>query len=141
VAFVFKVLCVPRSLGARGQSVDHVRLFRNLPGLAWEHRIHEQILPPLKRRGATPRWADVVVQHIGYQNPKLQPRSWRATCGLLHLEYQEQPNHPYTLFKHGPDLPRPGQGGRGAGLLSPELARVRGGRFDRAQALRVYHPV
>lgn len=101
VAFVFKVLCVPREPGGQGTVVDHVRLFRNLPGLAWEHRIHEQILPSLKRRGATPRWADVVVHHIGYQDPQLQPQKLARNLRLLHLEYQEQPHHPYTLFNMG----------------------------------------
>ena len=92
---------MPREPGGQGTVVDHVRLFRNLPGLAWEHRIHEQILPALKRRGATPRWADVVVHHIGYQDPQLQPQKLARNLRLLHLEYQEQPNHAYTLFNMG----------------------------------------
>ncbi len=53
VAYVFKVLCPPKNAGDSGTVVDHVRLFRNLPGLSWEHRIHEQILPALRRRAPT----------------------------------------------------------------------------------------
>ena len=101
VAYVLKVLCVPKNSADQGTVVDHVRLFRNLPGLAWEHRVHEQILPALKRRGANSRWADVVVHHIGYQDPKAQPQKLERNLRLLLLEYQEQPNHPYTLFNLG----------------------------------------
>src|SRR5439155_2071405 len=72
VAFVVKCLCLPTQDTGVSTMVDHVRLFRNLQGLRWEHRIHEQILPGLKDRGATVRWSDVVVHHVGYQDPALR---------------------------------------------------------------------
>src|SRR5262249_28419322 len=31
--------------------VDHIKLFRNRPDLRFEHRIHEQILPAIRRAG------------------------------------------------------------------------------------------
>ncbi len=101
VAYVFKVLCPSTNPDDPGTVVDHVRLFRNLPGLSWEHRMHEQILPALRRRGASTRWADVVVRHIGYQDSKAQPLKLERNLRLLHLEYQEQPYHPFTLFNLG----------------------------------------
>ncbi len=101
VAYVFKCLCLPDRESGVATAVDHVRLFRNLPGLAWEHRIHEQILPALKRRGATVRWSDVVVHHVGYVDPALRRRKQERDRRILEREYAEQPDHPFTLFNLG----------------------------------------
>ncbi len=43
----------------------------------------------------------MVVHHIGYQDPKAQPLKHERNLRLLHLEYQEQPYHPFTLFNLG----------------------------------------
>jgi len=66
--------------------VDHVRLFRNLPGVRWEYRVHEQILPAVRRAGGRVRWSDAVVRHTGYQDPALRGRKLerprpQAVCG------------------------------------------------------------
>src|SRR5262249_36009081 len=45
VAYALKCLCVARDESDSGTVVDHVRLFPRRPGLRWEHRVHEQILP------------------------------------------------------------------------------------------------
>ncbi len=37
MAFACKCLCVPKQADEPGTVVDHIRLFRNLPGLQWEH--------------------------------------------------------------------------------------------------------
>jgi glycosyltransferase involved in cell wall biosynthesis/tetratricopeptide (TPR) repeat protein len=102
VAYVVKCLCVPKDHTSEPTVVDHVRLFPNVPGLAWEHRIHEQILPSLKRHGvtATP-WCDVVVHHVGYQDPVVRQQKLQRDLEILLLEYREQPNHPFTLFNLG----------------------------------------
>ncbi len=47
VGFVVPVQFVEEGEGA-GTRVDHVKLFRNLPGVKFEGRIHEQILPSLR---------------------------------------------------------------------------------------------
>ncbi len=52
VGFVVPVQCVEDGPGA-GTRVDHVKLFRNLPGVEFEGRIHEQVLGSL--RAAMPR--------------------------------------------------------------------------------------
>ncbi len=101
VAFACKCLCVPKQEGEPGTVVDHIRLFRNLPGLQWEHRIHEQILTALRRRGATSRWCDVVIQHLGYRDPALLKQKLERDLRHLTKEYAEQPNHPFTLFNMG----------------------------------------
>src|SRR5262245_7505521 len=38
--------------------VDHVRLFRNHPQLRWKYRVHEQILPGVKRLGCDIGWTE-----------------------------------------------------------------------------------
>jgi glycosyltransferase involved in cell wall biosynthesis/tetratricopeptide (TPR) repeat protein len=101
VAYVVKCLCLPTEDAGTATVVDHVRLFPNLPGLQWEHRLHEQILPALRRQGTATRWCDVVVQHVGYQDPALRQRKLARDLRILTLEYQEQPGHPFTLFNMG----------------------------------------
>src|SRR5207244_994995 len=47
--FVVPVQFVEDGSSAAGTRVDHVKLLRNLRGLAFQGRIHEQILPSLRR--------------------------------------------------------------------------------------------
>jgi glycosyltransferase involved in cell wall biosynthesis/tetratricopeptide (TPR) repeat protein len=101
VAFVIKCLCLPDKESGSATVVDHIRLFRNLPGLSWEHRIHEQILPALRRLGAMPRWSDVVVNHVGYVDPATRQRKMERDLRILKLEHSEMPEHPFTLFNLG----------------------------------------
>jgi glycosyltransferase involved in cell wall biosynthesis/tetratricopeptide (TPR) repeat protein len=100
-AYIFKCLCMPDPETGAETEVDHVRLFPNLPGLQWEHRVHEQILPALRRREVRTRWCDVTVHHVGYQDPAQQPAKLQRNLRLLTLEYQEQQDHPFTLFNLG----------------------------------------
>jgi tetratricopeptide (TPR) repeat protein len=98
--------------GDTSTTVQHVRLFPNLPGLAWEFRVHEQILPALRRRGVPVRFAGVTVQHTGYQDPALQEGKRLRNLRLLEMELAEQPDHPYTLFNLGctyQDMSRPAE--------------------------------
>src|SRR5260370_23496444 len=84
VAFVVNCLCLPDETGISTE-VTHVRLFRNLPGLAWEHRIHEQILPSLRRCGvSTTPWSDVTVNPVGYVAPPLPKQKPQPHPPLLH---------------------------------------------------------
>jgi len=101
VAFVVNCLCLPDETGVSTE-VTHVRLFRHQPGLAWEHRIHEQILPSLRRLGvATTPWSDVTVNHVGYVDTALRKQKLQRDRRLLELEYAEIPEHPFTLFNMG----------------------------------------
>jgi glycosyltransferase involved in cell wall biosynthesis len=100
-AYVMKCVCLPQPGEGAATVVDHVRLFRNLAELRWEHRVHEQILPALRRSGSSVRWADVVVQHTGYAEPSLRRRKLERDLKLLELELVEKPEHPFTLFNLG----------------------------------------
>ena len=48
-AYVLRCLCLPDGLSNNGTVVDHVRLFRNHPEIRWKYRVHEQILPAIRR--------------------------------------------------------------------------------------------
>ena len=100
-AYSMKCLCLPDADTGTATVVDHIRLFRNDPALRWEHRIHEQILPALRRLGAEVRWADVVVHHAGYQDSTLRKQKLARDLRLLELEHGELGDHPFTLFNLG----------------------------------------
>ena len=82
--------------------VDHVKLIRNRPDLRFEGRIHEQVLPAIRRAGGTVAWTELYVVHSGSDpSPEAQDRKRRRDLHLLHLELREQPEHPFTLFNLG----------------------------------------
>jgi glycosyltransferase involved in cell wall biosynthesis len=105
-AYVMKCLCVDPSGGQQATSsrhgtvVDHVRLFRNRLEHRWKYRVHEQILPALKSTGTEIRWTDIVIHHVGYQDPALTRQKLERNLRLLHLDHAEHPDDPYILFKH-----------------------------------------
>jgi GT2 family glycosyltransferase/tetratricopeptide (TPR) repeat protein len=107
-AYVMKCLCLPDPITKLATEVDHVRLFRNLPGLHWRYRVHEQILPALREVGSMPRFSDVVVHHIGYQDPALRGRKLQRDQRLLQLEHAEKPDDPFILFNLGSVLQETG---------------------------------
>jgi GT2 family glycosyltransferase/tetratricopeptide (TPR) repeat protein len=85
-----------------GTVVDHVKLFRNKPGLKWEHRIHEQILPSLREKVGDVGYLNVEVLHSGYDTSEEgQRRKRERDAKLLALELQEKPDHPFVLFNIG----------------------------------------
>jgi tetratricopeptide (TPR) repeat protein len=99
-AYVVKCRCTPDSSGT-ATVVDHVRLFRNRPDIYWEFRVHEQVLPSVRRSKGDVRWADIEVLHTGYSDRALRRRKLERDLRLLHLEEQEHPEHPFALFNLG----------------------------------------
>lgn len=47
-------------------SVPQVRAHRNVPGLVWRGKVHEQLEPQIKKLGYTIVEADLGVYHVGY---------------------------------------------------------------------------
>jgi tetratricopeptide (TPR) repeat protein len=104
MGYVMQVHCPARDGDDEGDftAVDHVKLFRNLPQLRFEGRIHEQILGAIHRAGGEVAQTDVFVVHSGYDHsPEGQKRKLERDLRLLHLELQERPDHPFTLFNLG----------------------------------------
>ncbi len=85
-----------------GTVVDHIKLFRNLPGLDWEFRIHEQILASLRKHRGDVVPLDAEVLHSGYDSSEEgQQRKYERDDHLLALALKELPDHPYMLFCQG----------------------------------------
>jgi len=87
-----------------GTQVDHVKIFRNLPGLEWEGRIHEQILGSLRALRPEGRLVrlDAYVLHSGYDTSEAgQARKKERDERLLKLDLADRPNHPFVLFNLG----------------------------------------
>jgi glycosyltransferase involved in cell wall biosynthesis len=94
---------IPAAPGEVGFTiVDHVKLFRNLPGLRFEGRIHEQILEPLHRMGGRIERSAVHVVHSGYDySPAGQQKKRARDLTILEKDLAERPNHPFVLFNIG----------------------------------------
>jgi glycosyltransferase involved in cell wall biosynthesis/tetratricopeptide (TPR) repeat protein len=99
--YVMKCACVGGAQQSSPTVVDHVRLFRRAPGLRWTYRVHEQILPAIRKTGGQVRWADVTIRHVGYVDPALRRRKLDRDIRLLGLEDAERPDDPFTLFNLG----------------------------------------
>ena len=83
-------------------AVDHVKLFRNRPDLRFEFRIHEQIIPAIRRAGGEVAWTDLYVVHSGSDHsPEGRQRKLERDFRLLELELADRPDHPFVLFNLG----------------------------------------
>jgi GT2 family glycosyltransferase/tetratricopeptide (TPR) repeat protein len=100
-AYVLKCLCLPDAATGSSTVVDHVRLFRNRPDVRWTYRVHEQILPAIRKTGGAVRWSEVVIRHTGYQDPPLRRRKLERDLRILRMENSERPDDPFTLFNFG----------------------------------------
>jgi tetratricopeptide (TPR) repeat protein/glycosyltransferase involved in cell wall biosynthesis len=123
VAFVMKQCSASYANGSSPTEVDQVRLFRRHPAIQWSYRVHEQILPAVRRAGHAVRFTDIAIAHTGYQDPALQRRKTERNLRLLHLEYGEQPDDPFTLFNLGWGLHELGQPDKAIPLLRRSLER------------------
>jgi GT2 family glycosyltransferase/tetratricopeptide (TPR) repeat protein len=122
-AYVLKCLCPSDGPGGAATVVDHLRLFRNRPDVRWEGRVHEQILPAVRRSGAEVRWSDAAVHHTGYRDPALRRRKLERDLRLLGLEDRDNPGHPFTLFNLGQVAQELGRHAEAVPLLRRSLER------------------
>jgi glycosyltransferase involved in cell wall biosynthesis/tetratricopeptide (TPR) repeat protein len=85
-----------------GTRVDHLKLFRNIPGLAFEGRVHEQILPSLRQHPGDIGLIHGPVMHTNYDtSPEGQARKKARDRRLLYMDYKDAPTHPFRLFNPG----------------------------------------
>ncbi|MBI3464556.1 MAG: glycosyltransferase [Planctomycetes bacterium] len=104
LAYSMKVHCP--SPGKNGDTevtvVDQIKLVRNLPELRWDRRIHEQIIPAIRRAGGEIAFTNVYLVHSGAdRSPEGRRSKLERDLRLLNLELQEYPDHPFTLFNLG----------------------------------------
>ncbi len=101
-AFVVRCSCDAGPNGEGGETVvDHIRLFPVIEGVRWTYRVHEQILPALKRAGLPLQWTDITVRHTGYADRDLRSRKLDRDSRILREELAERPDDPFTLFNLG----------------------------------------
>ncbi len=93
--------CDPDPEGNGGTVVDHVRLFPVREECRWTYRVHEQILPSLRRVGIEVQWSDVMVRHVGYVDRALRNRKLARDFEILLGEHEDNPNEPFVLFNLG----------------------------------------
>jgi len=101
-AYVVRCACDPGADGSGGETVvDHIRLFPLRPDVRWTYRVHEQILPALRRAGIPVRWTDLVVRHTGYHDVALRAKKLERDERILRDELAARPDEPFVLFNLG----------------------------------------
>lgn len=104
LGFVMQVHCPGAGDAAKDDVtvVDHVKVIRNHRGLSFENRIHEQVLPSIRRAGGTVVCTDIFVVHSGHDHsPNGQAKKHARDLRLLEMELADCPGHPFTLFNLG----------------------------------------
>ncbi|MCA8949959.1 MAG: glycosyltransferase [Planctomycetes bacterium] len=119
--------------GGKTIGVMMVRLFRNLPGIAYQNVIHEQVTPSLQRegseRGLVLSQADVEVEHHGYSDEIMDARGKNERNErLFRKQMAATPEDVYTHYKYGDFLRRvPGRGADARRLLERCLELILAG--------------
>ena len=122
-AFVVRCACDPALDGSGGDTVvDHIRLFPVLESVRWNYRVHEQILPALKRAGVPVEWTDITIRHTGYADRALRSKKLERDLRILHEELAERPDDPFTLFNLGSIAMERGEWNDALGHLRGSLA-------------------
>ncbi len=99
--YVMQVHC-PGEASHETVAVDHVKLFRNRPDLRFEFRIHEQIIPSIRRAGGEVEWTDIYVVHSGSDKTSDgRKRKLERDFRILSQDLAERPDHPFVLFNIG----------------------------------------
>ena len=114
--------------------VDHIRLFPVIEGVRWTYRVHEQILPALKRAGVPVEWTEITVRHTGYADRALRLQKARSRTRILLEELAERPDDPFTLFNLGSIAVERTEWNDALGYLKRSLAGLGTDGFDRPQA-------
>ena len=90
--------------------------------MRWAYRVHEQILPSLRRAGVPVRWTEAVVRHVGYTDPALRRRKLVRDRAILELELADRPDDPFVLFNLGQVALDVGDSRAALGYLQRSLA-------------------
>jgi glycosyltransferase involved in cell wall biosynthesis/Flp pilus assembly protein TadD len=102
--------------------VDHVKMFRNLPELRFEGRIHEQVLPAIRRLGGEVEFTDIFVVHSGADRTAAgRQRKLQRDLHILRLDLRDRPDHPFVLFNLGMTLADAGEHAQAVDALSRSL--------------------
>lgn len=82
--------------------VEHVKMFRNHPAIRFEFRVHEQVLPSIRRLGGDVQWTDISVVHYGADHTlEGRRRKYERDLRILAEELRIRSEHPFVLFNLG----------------------------------------
>ncbi len=78
--------------------------------------------PALRRAGVLVRWSDVVVRHVGYNDPTLRRKKLERDRAILETELTERSDDPFVLFNLGQVALDMGETRAALGYLQRSLA-------------------
>ena len=140
-AYVVRCACDPSPDGTGGETVvDHIRLFPVRDDVRWTYRVHEQILPALRKANVPVRWTDLTVRHTGYVDTALRARKLERDIKILKHELEDRPNDPFVLFNLGAIAIERHDWHEALEVPRAQPGRLGTDRLDRAQALRPDRP-
>lgn len=86
-----------------GTYTRHARLFPRLANIAWEYRVHEQIMPSLQRAGCDYRHTTIKIRHLGYEDGIRLRAKVDRDLRLARLDVVDHPHDPVVLHNvaHG----------------------------------------
>jgi Flp pilus assembly protein TadD len=127
IGYIMQVACPNTALPAEERArvltvVDHVKMFRNSPEIRFVGRIHEQILPSIRRLGGDVEWTDIQIVHSGSdQTPTGRARKSQRDLRLLEMELADEPDSSFGLFNYGMTLLDAGRAGDALNALARSL--------------------
>ncbi len=88
--------------GVVRQRMAYPRLFRRHPAIRFEGKVHEQIMPSLRRLGCTVVPSSLSILHLGYaQSLDAVQRKCRRNIDLLTEQLQQNPDDAYARYQLG----------------------------------------
>ncbi len=83
------------------------RIFKHLPNVIFEGRVHEQISPAILASGKQIVLSEVVIEHLGYdQSREILEQKTKRNYNLLLQHVREEPQNAYAWFQLGQTLAR-----------------------------------
>jgi Flp pilus assembly protein TadD len=77
------------------------RLQRRGAGLRWQRRIREELVPANPNQRIEVRWSDLVIHHVGSEDPLRNRRKLHTDLRLSQIEYAQRLNDPQAAFAVG----------------------------------------
>jgi tetratricopeptide (TPR) repeat protein len=95
--YAVQVLSTVVSASSSGCLVTQARLFRRTQ-MCWRRRVHEELVPVDPNARLAMQASELVIHHVGYENPARRRAKLHRDLRLLQLDYAVNPDDPLTLF-------------------------------------------
>ena len=99
--YIFNTICYVGEKAGNEKILNvNIRLFKNIPELRYQGRIHESVVS--KKTDTKMETAEITVYHYGYLNVYVKEQEKRKrNMRILKKQLEEQPENPYFLFCMG----------------------------------------